>query len=1245
MYRVLYILILFVIFPVSAQDRFITLDWQKLPAAQTLPEYTENIPLPDDFRFYTYKVKIEFPEFVDLDSEAAAELMQKKVVLPDYPRAETSVGISAHEGILSVRLVPVVYRGGVYQRINSFKLSLICTPVAAATRANYAVSKTTEKSVLSSGRFVKIRVSDSGVYRITNAELSKMGFSNPDKVRLYGYGGYLLSKRFSEHPADDLPEVPLYRGGGGVLFYARGTVSWEKSGNTFTRIKNFYSDYAYYFLTENDESPAEFPVEDGTGSSVNRIENFDAYALYEKDAYSWSDSGRELYDSYDYSVGNSQSYSFNLPSITDEVGRIRVAFSAKSAVNTSLAVAIDGKDISALTISRIDPNGTDAYYEKAVEAVLDNKWEGSKSESTKVTLTHNRAAGIPGRLNYIVLNYKQRLQMNGAYLAFRSVESQDKESTFVISGANTSTVVWDVTSPSEYKQMKGTLTGDTYSFTIPANGTLREFVAVNTSASFGGVESMGEVPNQNLHALKGINMVIIVPDRAAFVQQAERLAQAHREKDGLTVEVVKAPQVYNEFSSGTPDATAYRRLMKMLYDRSTSTDDSRLKYLLLFGDCSYDNRMVTSSWKSYKPSDFLLCYQFENSVDETQSFMTDDYFGFLDDGDTASPSTDLVDIGIGRFPVRTVEEATAAVDKTIDYMNNVNAGTWKRMACFVADDAAGKSDSNKFMTQACDLANKVYANCPVMRAERILADAYKRESSATGITYPQATKRLLQLLEQGVLLLNYTGHSGTTSWAEEKLLTSADIVKLSSPRLPIWFTASCEFTRFDASESSAGELAFLNEKGGAIALVSASRVVYDSPNNSLNDAFIEYFFTSQGGERLRLGDIVRLSKAKAKDNGKDGNKMNFNLIGDPALMPAYPDYKVEVDEFDGPLTNEWPYVKAGAKVTIKGHILTPEGEPADDFTGTIHPLVYDSKETVSTLDGVGEGAVTYTDHMKTLFSGMDSVRNGRFELTFPVPLDINYSNGQGLLNFYACDANKREAGGVFSNFLVGGTADDLPTEGEGPKMMLYLNTPDFPWGGQVNETPYFVAELEDEDGINTVGNGIGHDLSLCIDGKTTYSLNDYYTPVAGSYTKGTVAFSIPTLSEGKHSLVFRAWDIMNHSSVQTLDFEVVNGLRPGLFSITCSKSPARESTTFILSHDRPGSDINVRIVVCDFAGRELWVHTEQGIPSGDYYYVDWDLCSSVGQRLSPGIYLYRASITSGGSKESTKTEKIVILAQ
>ncbi len=685
--------------------------------------------------------------------------------------------------------------------------------------------------------------------------------------------------------------------------------------------------------------------------------------------------------------------------------------------------------------------------------------------------------------------------------------------------------------------------------------------------------------------------------------------------------------------------------MKMLYDRSTS-DVDRPKYLLLFGDCAYDNRMVSSAWSSYKPSDFLLSYQVEVSNNEKSSYLTDDYFGFLDDNEGNALSSDRLDIGVGRFPVRTNDEAIAVVDKTIAYIENKNAGTWKRTVCFVADDAAGSGSDNSFMQHAIDLADSVLRYSPQMRPERILADAYKRESSSTGYSYPEATRRLLQLFDQGMFMVNYTGHSGTTSWSDEKLLTSDHINKLSSPRLPIWFTASCDFTRFDDTATSGGEMALINPKGGAIALFSTSRVVYDTPNYEFHKAVIRYLCSPSANGRLRLGDVFRLAKQGSRYLLTDGNKLNFNLTGDPALMITIPDYQVEVEEFDGSsLSQDIPFMNAGAKVKVKGKILTPNGQLADDFTGTIHSLAMDSKETVYTLDNVGEGAVNYTDHIRTLFSGMDSVNNGRFELVIPVPLDINYSNERGLLNFYACASDQREAGGAFNRFKVGGTADDLPESTDGPQMMLYLNTPDFAWGGKVNETPYFVAELQDANGINTVGNGIGHDLSLTIDGKTAYNLNDYYTPQAGDYTKGKVGFSLPTLSEGKHTLSFRAWNIMNNSTTKTLEFEVVKGLRPDLFSVSCTNSPARESTTFILSHNRPDSELDVRIAVCDFSGRELWVHTERGISSGNYYYVDWNLSSNGGQRLMPGVYLYRASIVSGGSKESTKTEKIVILAQ
>lgn len=1260
--------------PVSAQE-FVTLNWQELPSVQTLPVVTRELPLKDDFRSFTYQVEIEFPEYQRLNkSEVAAlemrldslrrfsdEDMSFKGGLPVSPQITSFIKVSAHRGFLSIHFVPVVYREGSYQRLNSFKLSVKSFPKKegmgeGTTTRSTAISSTKTSlkdctnSLLSSGRWTKIRVRNTGVFKITNAELKKMGFSRPERVRVFGYGGYLLSQRFSEHPAADLPEVPLLRLSDGVLFYARGTVSWkpDTKNSYFVRERNFYSDEGYYFLTDRDDIP-EMETEvlpSLQGTAANRLTTFNSYALYEKDAYSWANTGRELYEDYDYVTGNTKNYTLHLPGIVaGGTGYLTTIFAARSiGVPTSYAVSVDGVAQGSASLASISSDNQ--YYTKATSAIINTSWRGTNSETATVTVTHTRPSGTSGRLDYIALNYTRELTLNAPYLTFRSLASINKETTFVLSGATASTIIWDVTDPANISRIEGRFADGTYTFTIPA-GKLREFVAVTPEATgFETVESVGGIANQNLHSLEATDMIIISPDRTDLMTQAERLAQAHREKDGMSVAVIPAPQIYNEFSSGTPDGTAYRRLMKMLYDRFPKATE-RPKYLLFFGDCSYDNRMLTSSWKNYRPDNYLLSYQSENSIEETSSYVTDDYFGFLDDEEGDNLTAAMLDIGIGRFPVRTAAEAKAAVDKTIAYMENKHAGPWKHTVCYVSDDG----DKNLHISQSEILASYTERNYPSLLVNRIYADAFRREASATGETYPDATKRLLQMFDKGMLVVNYTGHGSTSAWAAENLLTTNDITKMSSPRLPLWITATCDFTRFDDIQTSAGEQAFLNAKGGAIALLTTSRVVYASQNSALNQAFLRHIFSRPEGKRLRLGDIMRLSKCD-EALANDKNKLNFALIGDPALTLAYPDYQVQIDEFAGVNVAEegavYPQAKAGSKITVKGHILTPEGNPAEDFTGTVHPTVLDSKEQVTTLDNRGEGAYTYTERSKTLFSGSDSVRRGRFEFTFPVPLDINYSDEEGLLSLYALNADRtNEAGGYFDHFLVGGTADEISSDTLGPKMTIYLNTPDFQSGGQTNNTPLFVAELEDADGINTVGNGIGHDLSLCIDGSAvlTYNLNDYYTSTAGDYTRGMVHFSVPDLAEGKHTLSFRAWDLLNNSSTKTLDFEVVRGLRPNLVSVICTRSPARESTTFVLSHNRPGSTLAVRMSVYDFSGRELWTHLEKGISEGQTYYIEWDLCSNGGQRLAPGVYLYRASIVSDGSRESTKAQKIIILSQ
>ena len=792
--------------------------------------------------------------------------------------------------------------------------------------------------------------------------------------------------------------------------------------------------------------------------------------------------------------------------------------------------------------------------------------------------------------------------------------------------------------------METSLNGAELSFSIPASASLREFVVVKPSQIKAPV-TVGEVVNQNLHALPQQDMIIIAQPN--FTTQAERLAEAHRTKDNLTVRVVTPESIYNEFSSGTPDATAYRRFMKMFYDRQTSEADAP-KYLLLFGDGSFDNRKLTSAWKSVDMSNMLLTYQTENSL-SSQSYVIDDYFGFLDDADNKkSLQNKKLCLGIGRFPIRTVEQATQMVDKVISYMENKNTGSWKNNLCFMADDG---SNTDGFMTEhmefADQLAGYVESEHPEFLVNKLYYDAYKKDMTAG--TYPDVRSGLQKLLKDGLLLFNYTGHGGTTALSDEKVLTQTDINQFTYTHLPVWVTATCDFTRFDDLNTSAGEDVFLNKSSGGIALFTTVRVAYSRPNFPINDNVIRNLFERNNGRRRTLGEVMQATK----NTLSSVYKLGFCLIGDPAVKMAYPEFGMKVTTVNGQsVDGNSISFKALEKITVEGEVLDVSGQLVTDFTGIVNPTVKDSKVTVTCLKNSNKDdspAFTFTDYPNTIFIGNDSVRNGKFSFTFTVPKDISYSNLQGKMNLYAVDTESgNEAQGNFDNFIVGGTSDTAETDTIGPEIRaLYLNDTTFVDGGQVNTTPYFVAELWDKSGVNITGSSVGHDMMLVIDESTvlSYNLNSYYELLPGEDGTGIVKFPIPALEPGKHTAEFWVWDILNNSTVRTFTFEVVEGLKPFLFDVIATPGIAREQVTFHLMHNRPESRMRVGIMVYDLAGRQLWKHEESGT-SGlfENYTVSWDLTSG-GARMRPGVYIYRAAISTDNSKDATKARKFIILGE
>lgn len=790
---------------------------------------------------------------------------------------------------------------------------------------------------------------------------------------------------------------------------------------------------------------------------------------------------------------------------------------------------------------------------------------------------------------------------------------------------------------------------NTISITQTAGGNLRlDYIdlqhAEPAPITIGEPAYVYRITNQDHHADAATDMVIIIPTSQHLLAQAERLKAHHEQHDGLRVTIVPADELYNEFSSGTPDATAYRRYLKMLYDRATTPND-KPRYLLLFGDGAWDNRMLTSEWSGYNTDDYLLCYESENSFSQVNCYVSDDFFCLLDDEEviqtTNGNSTTYAgkpDVAVGRLPARTPDEAKTLVDKIISYAQNEYAGPWQNEICMMGDDG----NDNSHMKTADKVATMIESTYPNYNVDKIYWDAYQRTSSSTGYSYPDVTRLIKQQLQNGALMMNYCGHGAAYAMSHELVMKLTDFESQQSNYLPLWMTASCDIMPFDGQEENIGETVMLNSKGGGIAFFGTTRTVYATYNEVMNLAFTKHVLTPG----MAIGEAVRLAKCELVEKSSDltCNKLQYTLLGDPALQLNTPRQKMVVDSINGMPATQGIKLAAGSIVKITGHVEL-NNETDTNFNGIVTLSVRDAEETITCrlndrLSTGADKAFVYQDRTNYLYRGSENVTEGIFNFTFAIPKDISYTDGSGLMTLYAINADKtRSAHGENESFELIGSSTAL-TDSIGPSVYCYLNSKNFKNGGKVNTTPYFIAELYDDSGINASGSSIGHDLELIIDGdmNQTYNLNNYFEYDFGDYRSGSIGFSIPQLSIGTHKLLFRAWDILNNSTTTELLFEVSEDAGSGEFNVTCTQNPASTNTQFVITHDRPGSELKVTLDVFDLGGRQLWRQTDTVMATNDTVTIDWNLNVAGGSRLHTGLYLCRLTLNDGDSK----TVKVLI---
>ncbi|MBK7214869.1 MAG: type IX secretion system sortase PorU [Bacteroidales bacterium] len=1101
-----------------------------------------------------------------------------------------------------------------------------------------------DHSVLASGDWYKIAVAESGICKLSFAQLQGMGISmssiDPRNIRIYGNGGGMLPEYNLAKRKDDLQECAIQVAGESdgtfdasdyILFYARGPVGWKYNAlqKLWEHIPNVYSDSAYYFISAGGQTRGK-RIESVNSTIVPSnyvVTDYQFRTYHDKDAVNLIKSGRSWYGEI-FDIVTSHNISLEVPDVlsgTDLSLKSVTAARATSASSFDFTAAGSSWKVNHSLISTYynSPYASGATIYKQIPASsspVDFNISYNKSNSTAV-----------GWLDCIDLTARCSLSYHAGQFSFRDVQTvgAGMVSRFVLANAAGKAVIWDVTDPVACNRISPVVNGNSLEFTMETD-TLHEFLAFDES-SFISPRFVGKVQNQDLHALANIDMVIISPP--LFFNQASRLANLHSYADDLNCIVLNPEAIYNEFSSGAPDLIAVRDFLKMLYDRGGEAGKPR--YLLLFGDGSYDNKNRLLS-----NTNFLPTWQTSESFDPVRSGVSDDYYGLLDDMDGLT-FNDKVDIGIGRIPVQTLEEATAMVDKVIHYAQaSIEVmGDWRNVIAFIADD----EDGNDHVIQADNMATYIGESFGDFNLDKIYMDAYTQVASTAGARYPEVNKAITQRVEKGCLIMNYTGHGGETGLAHEQVLEVQDINSWTNySNMPVFVTATCEFSRFDdPGRASAGELVLLNQLGGGIALFTTTRPTYGSPNFDLNKSFYKFALSPLNGHKPRMGDIMMEAK---RESGSNENGRKFILLGDPALAIAFPELKVVTSTVNGHLIGEDPdTLSAYAEVHVTGFIADQNGNLVSDFNGAVYPTVFDKAVDQTTLGNDGGIPFSFSLQKSILYKGKVDAVNGEFSFTFIVPKDIAYRYDFGKLSYYATDS-LRDASGFYSNLVVGGSSPNQHVDVVGPDINLYMNDFRFTDGGVTGENPWLVAYVQDESGINTIGSGIGHDITAILDGKSDepYVLNDFYESDINTYRSGTIRFPFSLLEEGEHTIEVKVWDIYNNSSESSIRFVVKNSTELIAEDPMNYPNPYSEYTDIVFRHNQQGSILTVNVEIYNLAGQLLCTMEKTSLTDGSYSTpIRWDGRTSNGSIVGPGIYFYKIKATNSNGSESGCSGKIV----
>lgn len=1214
-----------------------------------LPVFVESLPLINGF----------LPEIIlkNIKTRKVNNIEGAESYLPYVSdQFEINVGPVRHRSNCEagVQIIPLRMQNGQLEMLVSFELEIkkgdtyIDQMESRGKRSGHFNSKLRE------GKWYSMGITKTGVYAITYSFLEGNGIKpdnlNPDQLTVFGYGGAELPMLNSADRPEDMNEIPAkgvglddgsFDRGDALIFYVEGPYVWRRNNLGMIRHdKHLYDDEINYFLRIGGQrsNPASLPNLENADLTTNQ---YDLLIVHHNDLLTEINttikSGRNWFGE-DFSFNTRQSFDFGtFPNLIENEGliiRSSVAardFSGSCAFNVSL----NGQSVFSQRLNPVDDYYLSAYVSQNVSR------DTIIPSSKKIALIYdfNKVTGTSkGWLNFFEIKGRSQLVYNGSPLYFRDHRITPSDGTSVryeIQNAQNGLWLWEVTEPGNIAEQAYQLNGGTLGFNAPIGEQAREYVLFKPE-NLPTPNFRGEIENQNIHGADYADVFIVAYEN--FLEEANELADFHRKREGYRVNVFTPNQIYNEFSSGTQDITAIRDMLRYFYETAENESD-RPQYLILFGDASYDYKDRINGNTNLVPS-----FQSLNSIDPVGSYVSDDYYGLLDpnEGDWERDLNQKLDIAIGRLPVHSKQQAKAVVAKIKAYFESETLGDWRNDALFIGDD----EDGNLHFRQTEKFANYVDTAYPQFNVKKLYFDAFVQEIGAGGARYPEVERRINDWVEKGVLLINYMGHGGELGWAHERVLDNNDINSWENlENLPLFVTATCEFSRFDDPERiSAGENVFLNPEGGAIAMLTTTRVVYAGANEGLlNELYKRNIFEPLDGRYRTLGEIIMTTKNRYN---LTTNTRNFSLLGDPTIRLAFPKYRVYTSAINGVDVSQGleDTLKALSKVKIEGFVGDEEGNIIEDYEGVLYPTIFDKADSITTL-GNDEGSYKsrFGIRQNVIYKGKATVKEGEFSFEFVVPKDISYKLGQGKISYYVSNESV-DGNGFNQHILIGGTDLNGLTDNEKPNAELFVDDLFFEFGGLTGNDPTLIGLVSDDNGINTVGSGIGHEMTLQLDNNEPIIVNEYYQGDLDDYRSGRITYPFSDLEDGRHSVSLKVWDVANNSAEAYTEFVVSGSAELALKEVLNFPNPMTDQTTFSFTHNRPGDELNVSIAIYSTNGRPVKTLEFDGISDGSTFReLSWDGRDAYGNTISNGLYVYRITVESSDGLKSSVAERLVII--